>query len=318
MSAIRTENLVKRYGWFLARKKLAVDHLDMEVEEGELFGFLGPNGAGKTTTIKLLLGLIRPTTGQATVFGVSAQDRSIKSRIGFLPDSPNFYSHLSGLDFLLFCGKLHHQARLQRNDLARALLEKVGLAEAAKQTIGGYSRGMKQRLGIAQALIHNPDLIILDEPMNGLDPLGRREVKQLMLQLKADGKTVFFSSHILPDVEEMCDRVAILNRGKLLRIGSVPEMLAEPYDAVIATGLPAVAEVQATNKGWRMRREGERWIFAIEPEQHANQSDIEAFIAESNGQVHSVEKLSDTLEDAFLRLVAADEKHRREERNKNP
>ena len=193
--AVRTEQLTKRYG-----TTTALDSLDLTVESGEVFGYLGPNGAGKSTTISLLLGLIRPTSGTATIFGLDPTRNETRSRIGYLPESPVFYDQLTGREFLRFCGKL---CGLRGKDLeARStrLLEEVGLAHAGDLQIRRYSKGMNQRVGIAQALLHDPELVILDEPMSGLDPIGRAEVRDLILRLKKRGKTVFFSTHIIPDV----------------------------------------------------------------------------------------------------------------------
>jgi ABC-2 type transport system ATP-binding protein len=211
----------------LRRPLVALRGVDLSVEEGEIFGFLGPNGAGKTTTIKILLGLIRPTGGSGHVLGRPFGSVAARRSMGFLPDSPNFYRHLTARELLDFVGRLHG---IKRPELARRIentLDRVGLAESARgRALGGYSRGMLQRTGIAAAILHGPRLVILDEPMNGLDPLGRSEFRDLILALRTEGATVFLSSHVLGDIENMADRVGILNEGHLIECGSLTEILA--------------------------------------------------------------------------------------------
>jgi len=311
LDAIRVEGLVKKYGWFLSRRKvIAVNHLSLNIAEKHLFGFLGPNGAGKTTTIKILLGLVIPDEGRASIFETDVQDRAIKGRIGFLPDNPCFYNHLTGREFIAFCGKLMHIPRMDRYRRADELLAKMGLQEAGDDKIEGYSRGMMQRLGISQALINNPDLIILDEPVSGLDPLGRREVKQILIDLRNEGKTIFFSSHILADVEEMCDEVSILNRGRLLVKGPTQSVLAVKGIRVYATGLQADVLAKAEPITPNIIKEGGRWGFDVAD---ATQKDaILAFIHEHGGQVDDVMTRKETLEESFLRRIEEDEKKRKE------
>lgn len=224
MTAIKTENLSKYYG-----KIKALDNLNMEVPDNIVFGFLGPNGAGKTTTVKLLTGFSRPTSGNAWVAGekVRASNLALPARIGLLPDVPAFYNWMSGAEFLQFAGELHE---IPRNIIRRRtgeLLEIVGLAEAGNRRIGGYSRGMRQRLGIAQALINQPRVLFMDEPTSALDPIGRREVLELMLRLR-ESATIFMSTHILADVERVCDMVGIVNNGRLVTVASV-ESLRRKY-----------------------------------------------------------------------------------------
>ncbi len=219
----------------------ALRGLSLAVEPGEIFGFLGPNGAGKTTTIKMLMGLIRPTRGSGTLLGRPLGDRVARNRLGYLPEQPYFYEHLAPLEFLDFYGGLFPMTAGERRKRALALIDRVGLTHAINRPIRKFSKGMVQRIGIAQALINDPELVVLDEPMSGLDPLGRKEVRDLIYELRTKGKTVFFSSHILQDVEQISDRVAIIVKGKLHRIGPVAELLESPT-AGVEVVLRAVSE----------------------------------------------------------------------------
>jgi ABC-2 type transport system ATP-binding protein len=260
MLAVETIDLTKDYriGFFRKRPKRALDGLNLQVEAGEVFGLLGPNGAGKTTTLKILLGLIFPTLGTARILGKEIGDVSVRARIGYLPENPYFYAHLTAQEFLNYVAELFGLPRAERRRRVGRLLERVGLETSRDMPLGKFSKGMVQRVGIAQALINDPQLIFLDEPMSGLDPLGRREVRDLILDLMKQGKTVFFSTHILSDAETLCNRVAILNRGRLQGCGDLrdilqlgvssteivvehpaPELLSElepKCDSVVATG----------------------------------------------------------------------------------
>ena len=226
MDSIRVEGLTKRFpsGWPGRPPATVLDGLSLSVRQGEIYGFLGPNGSGKTTTIKVLIGLIRATSGTAELLGKPVGDVPTRRRIGFLPESPYFSDYLTAEEFLTVYG---HLAGMDRAGLARRvshLLEVVGLAEARTRQLRKFSKGMLQRVGLAQALIHDPELVILDEPMSGLDPIGRKQVRDLILGLRDQGKTVFFSTHIIPDVEMICDRVGVIVKGKLLATGRVDEL----------------------------------------------------------------------------------------------
>ena len=212
---------------FLMRRIEALADLDLTVEPGEVFGFVGPNGAGKTTTIKIFAGLQRATSGEARIFGVGHRDPESRRRLGFLPERPYFYQHLSAREALRFYGELCEVPARQRERRAEELLERVDLVRFADVPLRKYSKGMLQRVGLCQALLHDPDLVILDEPMSGLDPMGRALVAELIREEQAAGKTVFFSSHILHDVEVLCDRVAILIKGRLRAVGPVRELIPE-------------------------------------------------------------------------------------------
>ena len=247
MAAIEIEHLTKDFyaGFWRKRPIRALDGLSLRVEAGEIFGFLGPNGAGKTTTLKLLMNLIRPTAGSARILGQPVDAVSMRRNIGYLPENPYFYDHLTPEELLTYIGTLFgiRQPVLRKKILE--LLESVGLAEARKLQLRKFSKGMVQRVGIAQALINDPEVVFMDEPMSGLDPLGRREVRLVISSLRTRGATVFFSSHILPDVEALCDRVAIMNRGKLLELGALLDILKvkiQGHEIILAHVQPAVLE----------------------------------------------------------------------------
>ena len=241
---IEIDQLTKDYpvGFFKKRTVRALDHLSVQVNRGEIFGFLGPNGAGKTTTLKLLMGLIYPTEGTARVLGRQIDDVQMRSRIGYLPENPYFYDYLSGRELLDYTAALFGMTKAAARARGDELLELVGLSpEQADRQLRKYSKGMLQRIGLAQALMNDPEIVFLDEPMSGLDPTGRRDVRDLMLELRRRGKTIFFSSHILSDVEVLCDRLAILNKGRLIRCGATREMTSHEGSAmeIVAMGLSA-------------------------------------------------------------------------------
>jgi ABC-2 type transport system ATP-binding protein len=224
-TVIEIRDLVKDHFSNFTRKKFrSLDGLSLTVHKGECFGLIGPNGAGKTTTLRLLLGLLKPTKGSMTVLGKPAGHKDALAKIGFLPENPYFYAYLSAAEFLDFFAQLFDMKPKDRKDRIKELLELVSLSEAGNRPIRKFSKGMMQRLGIAQALINDPDLVFLDEPQSGLDPIGRRDVRKIMMMLKEKGKTLFFNSHALPDVKEVCDRVGVLHRGKMVGEGLVSEI----------------------------------------------------------------------------------------------
>jgi ABC-type multidrug transport system, ATPase component len=232
---VAVRGLTKVFKDFWNRPKArAVDNVDFEVRKGEVFGLLGPNGSGKSTTVKLLLGLLNPTKGNIQVFGHSPRHVQTKSRIGYLPEESYLYRYLNSRETLDFFGNLFHLSKSERSNRAEQLLEMVGLNQTRTRAIGEFSKGMQRRIGLAQALINDPDLVILDEPTAGLDPIGCREVKDLILALARRGKTVILSSHLLSDVEDVCDRVVIYYGGKIQAMGALKELLAKP-DAVRIT-----------------------------------------------------------------------------------
>ena len=221
----------------------ALTDLSLQLPQGEVFGFLGPNGAGKSTTIKTLMGLITPTSGQAQIFGVDVKQRAARLRVGYLPENPCFYDYLTAEEYLAFVARIFKMEQSRYLEQSRTVLEKVDLWEARKRIIRGYSKGMVQRLGIAQALLHDPDLLVFDEPMSGLDPIGRALVKSLILELKGEGKTVLFSTHITSDVEEVCDRFGILVKGRLREMESVSDAIAQTiHDYQVETSRAGVKE----------------------------------------------------------------------------
>jgi ABC-2 type transport system ATP-binding protein len=237
MHVVEVQGLTKDYevGALVKKKRRALSDLTLSVDEGETFGLIGPNGAGKSTTLKLLMGLIFPTGGTARLLGKPVGDVDVKAQLGYLPENPYFYDYLTGHELLDYFGRLFDIDVEDRKARIKNLLERVGLVEAADLQLRKYSKGMTQRLGIAQALLNNPRLVFLDEPMSGLDPMGRRDMTNLIRELRGEGVTVVFASHILPDVEALCDRVAILNLGKLVREGRLSDILDVSVDAIEVT-----------------------------------------------------------------------------------
>src|SRR5947209_8896902 len=229
MSAIEIKGLTKNYALGFLRKaeRTALNDLSLEVPEGEIFGYLGPNGAGKTTTLKLLMGLIFPTRGSALILGKPIDSAEVKRSIGFLPEQPYFYDYLTARELLEYYAALSDVPAKGRRPRAQAMLARVGLADAANIQLRKFSKGMLQRVGIAQAIIHDPKILFLDEPMSGLDPVGRREVRDLIQSLHDEGKTIFFSTHILSDAETLCHRVAVVNKGELRGVGVVADLVAQ-------------------------------------------------------------------------------------------
>ena len=277
--------------------------VSFDVMEGEIFGYLGPNGAGKTTTIKLALGLLRASAGKVTFFGRSSSSVEIRSRIGYLPEQPYFYQHLSALELLEFYGGV---CGLRRDVLRRRaldLLEMTGLADFRGTALAKFSKGMLQRIGLAQALINDPDVVILDEPLSGLDPVGRREIRDVILGLKADGKTVFFSSHILQDVEMICDRVGILSGGKILKITTIDEVVLGSTRCVevLFDGID-VDRAAVLGLGGIAKR-GEKTVLSLKPDADVNRA-VGILIA-SGATISAVIPQRQTLEDYFMSEVEA-------------
>ncbi len=233
-SAIEILGLEKTYavGFWRKQSRYALHPLNLTVEEGEIFGFLGPNGAGKTTTLKLLMGLIFPTAGSARILGMAVNDPRMKAQIGFLPEQPYFYDYLTARELLEYYGQLSGIDAKHRAQRVDEVLQRVGLPESGGVQLRKFSKGMLQRVGIAQAILHDPKVVFFDEPMSGLDPMGRREVRDLMAQLKQEGKTVFFSTHILSDAETLCDRVAVIHQGELRGVGAVADLASSVHGKV--------------------------------------------------------------------------------------
>ena len=304
MDAIRIEGLTKQFrsGWPGRPPATVLEGLSLSVRRGEIYGFLGPNGSGKTTTIKVLLGLIRATTGTVELLGKPVGDVPTRRRIGFLPEAPYFYDYLTAEEFLTFYG---HLAGLGQSVLATrvpSLLEVVGLAEAGTRQLRKFSKGMLQRVGLAQALIHDPELVILDEPMSGLDPIGRKQVRDLILGLREQGKTVFFSTHIIPDVEMICDRVGVIVKGRLLTTGRVDELVSHGHthsveivcQGITVDDIPSIKDAASRV----LQRDQQALIVLAGPDRL---DEMVAVIRQHGGRLVSVTPQKRSLEELFFR-----------------
>ncbi len=306
-AAIAIEGLTKRYRAGLRMRTVnAVASASFEVKRGEVFGFVGPNGAGKTTTIRAILGLIRPTSGSITVLGTRMPDRAVRAKIGFLPESPYFYDYLSARELVDLAGRLAGLGRAERRRRGDVLLERVGLARDADRPMRKYSKGMLQRAGLAQALVHEPEVVILDEPMSGLDPVGRKDVRDLILELRDAGRTVFFSTHIIPDVEAICDRVGFIVGGRVVDVGPVADLLGAKVlgtDVVLRADDAALAALPLT--GERTRRVGDLVTVALGAD-----ADVGGFlrVAAAQTMIVSVTPRKESLEELFLRWTTSEEK----------
>jgi len=299
---VELRNVRKEYptGW--GGTILALDDVSFEVYRGEIFGLVGPNGSGKTTTLKLILGLIFPTRGEIKVFGSSPFDISVKNRIGFLPDGPYFYDFLNADELLDFYGRLFGYSKSEREERVERLLDLVGMKRFRKMPLRNYSKGMMQRIGLAQALINDPDLLLLDEPTTGIDPIGAHDIKQLLLQLRQQGKTIFLCSHLLADVQMICDRVVILNLGRVIRKGTVKELL-EPTAVTEVVARDVSEEVFERVRGLGVtteRRDGEV-VFRLSD--HDRVPEVIDAIRACNGHITSITRLTETLEDVFIKAV---------------
>jgi ABC-2 type transport system ATP-binding protein len=302
--AIDVRDLKKTYKTPFRRKKVeALRGVTFAVERGHIFGFVGPNGAGKTTTIRTLMGLIRPTSGAAMLLGQPIPSRAARFKVGFLPESPYFYDYLTIGELLDLTGRLFGMPAPQRHKRAASLIERVGLARAQGQNLKKFSKGMLQRAGLAQALMNDPELVVLDEPMSGLDPIGRKEVRDLIVELRDQGKTVFFSTHILSDVEAITDHVAIIARGQLQAEGKPAELVKKTILGVdITVRVPDKAKTESLVDGAdRVRLVGDELSLTLPAD-----ADVDAWIArahEAGAKVIEVAPRHETLEDLFLREV---------------
>lgn len=302
-AAIDIQNLTKDYevGFWRKRKLRALDGLSLSVEPGQVFGFLGANGAGKTTTLKLLMGLIFPTGGAARILGRDIGDTSMHARIGYLPENPYFYDYLTAREFLNYCAQLFGQNSSARSRRTEEILALVNLEKKSwDRQLRKFSKGMLQRVGLAQALVNDPLIVFLDEPMSGLDPVGRREVRDLIASLRTQGKTVFMCSHILSDIEVLCDNVAILKGGRLAHAGSLDELRARESALieVIVTGadaatmnqqLGSAAKVTTTASGLRIEVADEKEV-----------DEVIAALRKANGKLVSVQPVRQSLEELFI------------------
>ena len=313
MAVVRTERLTKEFTagvWGLRRSRpyRALDALSLDIPEGGVFGLLGPNGAGKSTTLKLLVDLIRPTSGSAEVLGRPAGDVSARRQLGFLPENPTFYDQLTADELLAYFAGLFGYGPADRRQRASRLLDLVGIGAERERPLRTYSKGMLQRVGIAQALVNDPTLVILDEPMSGLDPLGRREVRELILRLRDDGRTVLFSSHILSDAELLCSHVAILAKGRLVGSGSVSDLTAgagaaaRGWEVVMSNlGETAAAALAARARRVTCIADG-RYSLELPPE--VRPEPLIAELAAAGAALVSVAPLRTTLEDVFVERVS--------------
>ncbi|ESA32622.1 multidrug abc transporter atp-binding protein [Leptolyngbya sp. Heron Island J] len=298
---VKIQELSKSYrtGFWLNQQVVSLQPCSLEVYQGETFGLLGPNGAGKTTLLKLLLGIIRPSSGNAQLLNRPAGDQTIKQQIGYLPENPYFYDYLTGWEFLTYSAGLFNIPASIYKERIPELLDIVGLSRqtAIKKQLRQYSKGMLQRIGMAQALINDPDIIFLDEPMSGLDPTGRYQVREVILSLKDQGKTIFFNSHILADVEVICDRIAILDQGALICQGSLHELLGSP-DAYFVKGQGGSLDVL---KKWlqNLTFEGGYWQGYL----HGSPSDFMASINLMNGRLITLDLRRLSLEDFFIQQI---------------
>jgi ABC-2 type transport system ATP-binding protein len=302
-SAIEIENLTKEYpfGFLHLRKKTSLEGLNMQVETGEVFGFIGPNGAGKSTTIKLLMGLIFPTAGTARILGKPLGDVEMHQDVGYLPEQPYFYDYLTAAELLDYFARFHDLTAADRKERVEGMLKKVGLETARKIQLRKYSKGMLQRVGLAQAILHDPKLVILDEPMSGLDPVGRREVRDIILELKRDGKTVMFSTHILSDAEMLCDRVGVIVGGKLRGVGApgqLVDMKTQGMEVLFElrgpSNAPLLSKSTKTGDCYRLQVAEEDLYAAIEQ------------LRAAGARINSVTQVKATLEEFFMNLVEAD------------
>src|SRR5277367_6648762 len=302
--AIEIENLTKDYpyGFLHLKKKRSLEGLTMQVEDGEVFGFLGPNGAGKSTTIKLLVGLIFPDAGSAQILGRPITDIEMHRDIGYLPEQPYFYDYLTAAEVLDYFARFHKLTAADRSERVARMLKKVGLETARKIQLRKYSKGMLQRVGLAQAILHDPAVVVLDEPMSGLDPLGRREVRDIILELKKEGRTVLFSTHILSDAETLCDRVGVIVGGKLRGVGTPLEIVGIETQGMEvlfefageARNLPLLSGAAKTGELFRVQ--------VAEAELYAALDQLKA----AHARIISVAQIKPTLEEFFVNLVAAD------------
>ena len=304
MHAIQSDSLSKVYRTGISKQQItALDSFSLEVNQGEVFGLLGPNGAGKTTFIKILLSLTRRTSGSASILGTHLPDDRIKERIGYLPENHRYPGYLTGEQVLGLFGKLSGVESARLRERIPSLMSLVGIAEWRAMKVKKYSKGMMQRLGLAQALINDPDVIFLDEPTDGVDPVGRKEIRGILLGLKNQGKTVFLNSHLLSEVELISDRVAILDRGKLLKVGTVDELTStgSQYQVGIAAPLPDDAKAEAAARALHLTIGPESITAKIESTTELNT--LIDLLRRHRVEITSVVKVKSSLEDSFINLI---------------
>ncbi len=300
-TVLRITNLHKTFKvGFIPKKREVLKGISFSVEAGEIFGYLGPNGAGKTTTLKCVLGLIFPDQGLVEIFGHPHLSLRAKERVGYLPEHPYFYDYLTAAEFLDFCAGLFHLKKAIKEEKIPRLLRLVGLERAANLQLRKFSRGMLQRIGLAQALINDPELVFLDEPLGGLDPIGRKELRDVILQLKDAGKTIFLCSHILQDIEMICDRVAILVGGRVLSEGKLGDLISEKilYTEVTLSGL-AFSDLTGLAQPVSFHRD--RIMVKVFDEEKVDR--LVDLVHDKKGRIHSLVPRTETLEDLFVEMV---------------
>lgn len=300
-SALRIDNLHKSFKTgFLLQKKKILNGISFQVEPGEIFGYLGPNGAGKTTTLKCILGLIFPEKGDIKLFDLPHLSLKAKERIGFLPENPYFYDYLTASEFLRFYSQLFVMPEIDKEKNIEDLLQLVDMKKAKNLQLRKFSKGMLQRIGLAQALINNPDLVLLDEPLGGLDPVGRKEIRDILVRLREEGKTVFLSSHILQDIEMICDRVAIIVNGEIVNQGYLSDLISEKilFTEIILSGLDKSDLVEL---GESLSTPGGKTLLKIHDEK--KMKSLFRLIQEKGGEIHSLTPRTETLEDLFVGMV---------------
>lgn len=302
-AAIETTHLRKEYGGGMGKQGfVAVQDLSFAVPRGQVFGFLGPNGAGKTTTINMLLGNIKATSGHANLLGRPIGDLEARAKLGFLPEKFQFHDFLTAEEFLNLHGRLYGMGRKAIRARIPEVLEQVGLTSRRRSKIGEFSKGMQQRVGLAQAILNDPELVILDEPTSALDPLGRREVREIVAALKAQGKTVLLNSHLLSEIEMTCDQVAILKQGQVVRIGKIDDLLAAPTTVVMRVGSQSSGLIHALQSlAQTVEASGEEITATITDEQVI--PDLAAAVVGSGGRLMSLVPMRESLEDLFIRVV---------------
>ncbi|HKZ39542.1 MAG TPA: ABC transporter ATP-binding protein [Candidatus Hodarchaeales archaeon] len=290
-------------GFWKTKRVVALENLTLQVHENEVFGYLGPNGAGKSTTLKLLMSLIYPTSGTAEILGKSVYEVSTRRHIGFLPENPYFYEYLTAEEFLSFYARLLGFSLVETKVRVPYYLKLTDTFHSRRLQLRKFSKGMLQRIGIAQALINDPKVIFLDEPMSGLDPVGRREVRDLILKLKSEGKTIFFSTHILNDVETLCDRVAVLNRGRLIGSGKLRDLISEEvkYVEILVSGISCELARQLFDPPIPITESGS--TLRLELNADTKLGNIITRVEHSHGKVISVNPIRQTMEDYFFKLV---------------
>jgi ABC-2 type transport system ATP-binding protein len=298
---LEIDNLHKEFKvGFIPKKREILKGVSLSVASGEIFGYLGPNGAGKTTTLKCVLGLIFPDRGKIQIFGHPSLSAWGKERLGFLPENPYFYDHLTAAEFLDFYAQLFGLKKKDKQDKIAGLLRLVGMEKARDLQLRKFSRGMLQRVGLAQALINDPDLLFLDEPLGGLDPLGRKELRDIIVRLKQEGKTIFLCSHILQDIEMICDRVAIIVGGRVISQGALRSLISEKVLFTEVT-LSGIDPADLIDLGEPVSTSGDRIMLKVVQED--NIDNLMALVQERKGKIHSLVPRTETLEDIFVEMV---------------